>query len=62
MKKVEEVFESAGGLGLFVDAKDAAARAYYERFGFVPLPDNPLHLFLPLSTIQEALRAAGRTP
>ena len=28
-----EVFESAGGLGLFVDAKDDAARTYYERFG-----------------------------
>lgn len=62
MKKVEEVFESAGGLGLFVDAKDDAARTYYERFGFLPLPDNPLQLFLPLSTIQEALRATGRTP
>ena len=53
---------TAGGLGLFVDAKDDAARTYYERFGFLPLPDNPLQLFLPLSTIQEALRATGRTP
>jgi GNAT superfamily N-acetyltransferase len=55
MKRFIEVFDSAGGIGLFVDAKDHAAKAYYERFGFVPLPDNPLLLFLPLQTIREAL-------
>ena len=55
MKKFVEVFDSAGGIGLFVDAKDDAAKAYYERFGFVPLLDNPLQLFLPLQTVREAL-------
>lgn len=55
MKKFIEVFESVGGIGLFVDAKDDDAKAYYERFGFVSLPDNPLLLFLPLQTIREAL-------
>lgn len=55
MKKVIEVFETAGGIGLFVDAKDEQARACYERFGFVPLPDAPLQLFLPLQSIRAAL-------
>lgn len=55
MTKVIEVFESAGGIGLFVDAKDEAAKAYYERFGFIALPDSPLQLFLPLATLQKAL-------
>ena len=55
MRKFVEVFDSAGGIGLFVDAKDHEAKTYYERFGFVPLPDNPLLLFLPLQTIREAL-------
>jgi hypothetical protein len=27
----------------------------YLGFGFTPLPDNPLQLFLPLQTIREAL-------
>ena len=55
MRKVVEVYESAGGIGLFVDAKDEAARAYYERFGFVPLPESALQLFLPLQTLRKAL-------
>jgi ribosomal protein S18 acetylase RimI-like enzyme len=59
MRKVVEVFESAGGIGLFVDAKDAAARAYYEQFGFISLPDNNLQLFLPLGTLRKALASPG---
>jgi len=58
MKKVIEVFQSAGGIGLFVDAKDEEAKSYYERFGFVALPDNPLQLFLPLQTLRQALEDA----
>jgi ribosomal protein S18 acetylase RimI-like enzyme len=55
MEKFLEIFSRAGGIGLFVDAKDDEAKRYYERFGFVSLPANPLELFLPLRTIQEAL-------
>ena len=55
MKKFVEVFDSAGGIGLFVDAKHNEAKTYYERFGFIPMPDNPLLLFLPLQTIREVL-------
>jgi ribosomal protein S18 acetylase RimI-like enzyme len=55
LKKFLEVFNTVGGIGLFVDAKDMAAKGYYEQFGFVPLPSNELELFLPLKTIQEAL-------
>ncbi len=56
MMKFMEIFDRAGGIGLFVDAKDEEARRYYERFGFVSLPANDLELFLPARTIQEALR------
>ena len=59
MRKVLDVFESAGGIGMFVDAKDDAAKKYYEQFGFVAFPDDPLLLFLPLQSIHEVL-AAGR--
>jgi len=55
MGKFIEVFKTAGGIGLFVAAKDHGAKIYYEQFGFVPLPSNELELFLPVKTIQEAL-------
>jgi ribosomal protein S18 acetylase RimI-like enzyme len=55
MGKFIEIFNTAGGIGLFVDAKDQEARRYYEQFGFVALPSNELELFLPVRTIQEAL-------
>jgi GNAT superfamily N-acetyltransferase len=43
-------------LGLFaveVLAIDADAREFYTNFGFVPLADNDLHLFLPMRTVEE---------
>jgi hypothetical protein len=43
-------------LGLFaveVLAIDADAREFYTKYGFVPLADNDLHLFLPIRTIEE---------
>ncbi|MBI5655535.1 MAG: GNAT family N-acetyltransferase [Geobacter sp.] len=42
----------AGVIGLFVDAKNDSARTFYERYGFVTLPDQPFHLFLPIDTIR----------
>ena len=35
-----------------VDAKDESARAFYERFGFIVLPDSASRLFLPMSTVE----------
>jgi hypothetical protein len=39
-----------------VDALDDEASAFFERFGFMSLTDNPMRLFLPVSTIQAAAR------
>lgn len=54
------VAENAGGIGLFVDAKDEGAKTYYSRYGFVSLEHSPLEMFLPLSTLI-ALRIMVRT-
>jgi ribosomal protein S18 acetylase RimI-like enzyme len=59
MGKFIEIFNTAGGIGLFVDAKDHDAKRYYEQFGFVSLPSNELELFLPVRTIQDALTPNG---
>lgn len=54
-KKCLEVSAQAGGIGLFVDAKDDAAKNYYEQFGFVSLSPDPLQMFLPMETVQREL-------
>ena len=38
MQKFMEIFRTAGGIGLFVDAKDANAKQFYEKFGFMAVP------------------------
>jgi hypothetical protein len=57
MEKFIGIFHTAGGIGLFVDAKNQDAKPYYEQFGFVPLPSNDRSLFLPVKAIQAALAA-----
>jgi GNAT superfamily N-acetyltransferase len=54
MKHLLNVSQSVGIIGVFVDAKDLQASQYYQRYGFVALPDNPLQLFLPLDTLKQA--------
>jgi ribosomal protein S18 acetylase RimI-like enzyme len=39
---------SVGGYALIVDAKDTAAKAFYERHGFRTFQDTPQSLYLPL--------------
>ena len=52
IKRVISVANMAGAItGFFVDAKDAQARSFYLRFGFIPLRDDQLKLFLPLNTL-----------
>jgi len=40
-----------------VHAIDQSARAFYEKYGFVPLLDSELHLFLPFATIKTVFSA-----
>jgi GNAT superfamily N-acetyltransferase len=54
------VAEQAGVVALAIDAQDAGAAAWYQRFGALPLLDAPHSLVLPLKTVEEALRATGR--
>lgn len=52
MQRACSVAELAGGIGLFVDAKDEKVRSYYTRYGFVSLQDNQLEMFLSLGSIK----------
>ena len=56
IEQILRVSEHLGIIGFFVDAKNDEAITFYEQFGFIPLPDNPLELFLPLETLSRALQ------
>ena len=43
------VLEDVGVHALFADAKDADAAAFYRKYGFQPLPEQPLQLVLVLA-------------
>ena len=45
----------AGIRAFAVHAKDDKARAFYEHFDFIPSPSDPLHLFVLVKDLREAL-------
>lgn len=47
--------DTIGIRALIVHAKDDKARAFYQKFGFEPLPEHPLHLFLLLKDARKQL-------
>ncbi len=51
--RVAALAEHLGVAGLLVDAKDEAAAAFYQKYGFTPLVSDPLRLFLPVATIRD---------
>jgi GNAT superfamily N-acetyltransferase len=50
-------------LGIFavaVLAIDEEAKRFYVKYGFVPLADSDLHLYMPLRTIEDELAGSGQ--
>jgi len=45
--RVTRIASDVGGVGLVVNAKSGAVE-FYRRYGFEPMADHPLNLFLPL--------------
>ena len=55
---LQHSLELSGKLGTYaveVDALDDSAVAFYVKYGFAPLFDNPKHLYLPSATIEKVL-------
>lgn len=52
MERAYHAAQLVGGFALFVDAKDGAAE-FYEKYGFVPFPDDPHTLVLPIASMPE---------
>lgn len=55
---LQRALDLSSGLGVHaveVNALDDAAAAFYRKYGFAPLLDDPLHLYLPIATIKGTL-------
>jgi GNAT superfamily N-acetyltransferase len=57
MLRTLQAADIAGIRAFAVHAKDDAAKAFYERFDFVPSPSDPYHLFRLLKDIRTALKS-----
>ncbi len=55
MLRTLQAAEIAGIRAFAVHAKDAQAKAFYERFNFVPSPTDPYHLYLLLKDVRALL-------
>lgn len=58
-ERIAEIAETAGTAAVVVDAKDDKAACFYQKFGFIPLPDSPLQLVMPIKTLLETVAQAG---
>jgi GNAT superfamily N-acetyltransferase len=55
---LQRSLDLSGELGVHaveVVAIDDSAATFYKKYGFTPLIDNPLHLYLPMTTIEKVL-------
>jgi GNAT superfamily N-acetyltransferase len=50
MQRAYRASQNIGGFALFVDAKDGVA-AFYEHFGFKPMPSDPYMLVMPMAAM-----------
>ena len=54
MERIIIISKNIGIIGFFVDAKNEAAKVFYQSYGFIALETNPLCLFLPFSVLVES--------
>ena len=53
LRRTELLTQQLGIRAVEVDAIDESARQFYLKFGFIPLEDDPSHLFLPMNVIRK---------
>jgi len=55
MQRTLELSDRLGLHAIKVGAMDEIAAAFYLKYGFVPLVDHPLQMYLPLATVKRVL-------
>lgn len=56
LQRALDLSDKLGAHAVEVDALDDSAIAFYVKYGFSPLLDNPRHLYLPMTTIDRVLK------
>ncbi len=51
LKRCLKLSEDVGAIAVQVDAKNDQAATFYQHYGFIPLVNAPLRLFMPMSEI-----------
>jgi GNAT superfamily N-acetyltransferase len=52
LKTACDVAERIGVFAVDLFAKDDDAKRFYLKYGFIPLQDDPFHLYLPMATVR----------
>ena len=55
LRRICDAAEHVSAHAVVLDAIDDDAKRFYERYGFLELTDNPLHLFLPMASVRQLL-------
>ncbi|MCE5318659.1 MAG: GNAT family N-acetyltransferase [Parachlamydia sp.] len=53
LKRILEASLSVAAYGIIVDAKNHDVKQFYEKLGFVSYKNDPLALYLPITTVQD---------
>jgi GNAT superfamily N-acetyltransferase len=61
LRRSFEQSREIAAMAVVVDAKDDAARAFYQRYGFERMVDHEYRLFMRMSTINELFSTRGST-
>jgi GNAT superfamily N-acetyltransferase len=60
LRRCAELAERLGVHAVEVNAIDNQAKAFYAKYGFIPLADHELHLYVPIDSILGGLPRGGR--
>jgi GNAT superfamily N-acetyltransferase len=55
LRRISDAAEHVAAHAVLLDAIDDDAKRFYERYGFLELTDNPLHLFLPMASVRQLI-------
>ncbi len=56
LNRIVDAGQSVASYAIVVHAEEAGAAAFYGNHGFIPFPDHPKHLFLPVATAERLFR------